>query len=181
MLGIIACGFKPPEERLSEIKINEESYKLLSPCEQINIFAEIGSEYVYIDHWVVLMTDWVYQEIQSNPIDINSECIEQELSKNFLILEQPNIEKSKGFYKHTSLKIHSLFYLSEVLGILKDPNINFLLKNTVCEQKIQYSQRIFLKYYFTQKDDLPDYINNSNPENLYENMEKLRTETCENS
>jgi hypothetical protein len=181
ILGINACGIKPPEERLSEININEESYKVLPPCNQIAIFAEIGSEYIDIDHYAMFLPGWMYKEILNNPINVNSACVEQELSKNFLRIEQLEIEKSRTIYKNISLRIHSLFFLSKELGILKEPNINIFLKSSVCEENILYSQTNFLTYYFTQKDDLPDYINNSTPEDLPENMKKLKIEICENS
>lgn len=176
--GIIACESKSPEERLGENNINEESYKILTPCEQINIFSEIGFEFVDVDHAEVLMPGWVYKELQNNSAEINSDCIKRELLRYFSLVEE---SQNPYFYRDTSLKIHSLFYLSESLGLLRDPEINTLLRATVCEEKIQYSQRFFLIYYFTQKDDLPTYIANSRPEDLPANMEKLRLEICSDS
>jgi hypothetical protein len=175
IIGLNACDGKSVEERLSGIDINEESYKILTPCEQINIFAEIGSEYLDIDHGDVLMPSWMYQEIKDNPTDINSDCIERELLNYFSLIEQ-----SPNSYQDTSLKIHSLFYLSETLGLLKDPGINDLLKDAVCEEKILYSRIFLLTYYFTQHKDLPAYVSNSTHEDLPKNMEKLKVDICEN-
>lgn len=175
-VGITACKNKSSEERLSEINLNEETYKLLDPCEQINVFAEIGSGYLDIGHMFVNMPNWVYQIIENNEKDINSNCIETQILKYF-----SDIEQDKDLFNKTSLKIHSLFYLSDFLNLLRDPNINYMLKTAVCEKRVLYFERLIAPYYFTQKMDLPAYIVDSKSEDLPENMEKLRLEICGNS
>lgn len=165
---ITACENKTPKDRLNEININKESYKALPPCEQIRIFAEIGFEFVDVDHAEVLMPGWIFKfkEVLKNSTEINSNCIEQELLSYFSLIEETQNSYS---YRDTSLKIHSLFYLSEDLGLLRDPEINALLRATVCEEKVQYSGRLLFIYYFTQENDLP------------EDMEEQKLEVCSNS
>ena len=117
MTNIAACinTHGTPEDALKDLGLEEESFSRLPVCEQIKIFAEVGYDFMDIDHGSVGNPSWMYDELRKHDVEVISTCIKSQILEYISLIDQ-----NPDVYKEGSLKIHALIYLSESLGLVKN-------------------------------------------------------------
>ncbi len=157
-----------PEELLKIMDLDEKSYSQFTPCEQINTFAEVGYQFMDVEHMYVNLPSWVYDTIREHGMEINAACINRQISRYLAA-----IDENPTVYKDTSLKIHSLIYLSISLDLLTNLDIINALRTVVCEKKILDYENFTVTYFLTKANQLPSYFLGK-PEDL----DRLWVEAC---
>ena len=168
--NLVSCSRKEktPEEVLTEKKLDKTSFSKLSACEQVEMFAEVGYQFMDLDHMYVNVPSWVYDSIKRHEAEVNVPCIKDQILKYLA-----NIEENPAQKKDVSLKIHALIYLSNSLDFLANPDIVNTLELLVCQKKIWAYESFIVSYYLTKSKELPSFFTGK-PEDL----DRLWIEEC---
>jgi hypothetical protein len=168
--NLVSCSGKEktPEEVLTEMKLDETAFDKLSACEQVETFAEVGYQFMDLDHMYVNVPSWVYDSIKSHEAQVNASCIKDQILKYLA-----NIDQSPAQKKEASLKIHALIYLSNSLDLLANPGIVDTLEFLVCQKKIWNYESFIVIYTLTKSKELPSFFAGK-PEDL----DRLWIEEC---
>ena len=80
--SLISSKTETQEDMLKRLQINESSFSKLPLCSQINIFSEVGSKFIDMDHGNVNAPKWMYDAIKKNDENTIAECIKEEVDRN---------------------------------------------------------------------------------------------------
>jgi len=169
--NFVACtnNRETPEDVLENLGLEEASFSRLPACEQIKVFAEVGYEFMDIEHGSVGNPSWMYDELRKNEAEVNAVCIKRHILEYISAIDQ-----NRDLYKADSLKIHALIYLSVSLGLVTNPDITDSLKIIVCDDQVKlHDENFTVIYYLTQRDKLPTYVN------MPDGLDRLQEEVCQ--
>ncbi len=160
--SLISCSQKEktPEDVLAEVKIDKSSFHKLSACQQIKVFAEVGYQFMDIDHMYVNVPSWMFDSINNHGAQVNATCIKEQILKYLADIDQNQTQK-----KEASLKVHALIYLSDKLDLLTNEDIVNTIELTICQKKIWDYESFIVTYYLTKSNQLPSYFSGK-PEDL---------------
>jgi hypothetical protein len=157
------------EDRLLNLNIDEDYYRSLAVCDQIRIYAQIGSNYVDRDHFVVIMPIWVDDAIGSHNEATVAKCIAEEGDRQIGLLNRI-IDKRR----EVSFSIHALIYKAYNLKLFGYTEIEGFIHGALCTNSIEYPFSPLLLYYNHKFGELPDYIYDDDA------IDRLRGDLCHN-
>jgi hypothetical protein len=170
---IASCNFgkdKSAEDMLEQMKINQTAYLAMSPCRQIEVYAEVGSRFLDMGQMGAVVPDWMDSALANQPLDEIADCISKE---GLLQIENMSLEPDSR--QDVSLRIHALVYKASELDLLDKPKILELLDISVCKSELDYPYILVRTYYLEQFGKLPDYYADDSDKR----MEIMKVELCD--
>ena len=147
---------KEQDELLRDLGVNDPAdFAALSTCEQVKVFAEVGSTRVDIDHMTSIVPTWMDEELAKQPREDLAECIVSQANEAFMEWEQaPTNQRADSSYR-----IHALLYKANELDLLEYPEVERLFQRAICEDKIRKNgQLIIIDYLYRFPGDYPPLV-----------------------
>jgi hypothetical protein len=139
------------EELLQNLGIaNPSKFAGLPPCEQIELFATVGSQFLDLDPATALVPPWMNEEIAKQPRKQIADCI---ADQGDVLLGQ-----FKDYYtsenETIALGIHALIYKARDLNIVSSARITRFILDAICTKQVYYRESIAIMYWAATQPDL---------------------------
>jgi hypothetical protein len=143
--------------------LDASKFEALSPCQRVEMFAEVGSAWVGMD--TVSVDQWMNNGLAEIPQEQLSKCIAAEMEKNISIIKLTN-----NFNEGAVRKIYVLTFKARDLHLLNRPEILNAIKEAVCIPNGDPFGTLAKLYYGTAIGTFPsNYYNLNNGEDLLRN------------
>ncbi len=162
-----SSGFKSADETLRAMAVNQKMFAALSACDQIRIYADVGSHFLDLDHGVALLPRWVDDTISQQPGPALARCISQEGLYRLGLLEGQLDSKA-----NVSLAVHALACKAEQLKLLKYPEVQLLLNEAVCKNNLDDEFALALIYYVDKHGKAPQFVSEN------DSTARMRADLC---
>jgi hypothetical protein len=132
-LSLSSCSFPilSPENKFLSERIDAEYFSSLPLCEQVRLYAQIGSEYLDLGHDVVVVPKWVTDSIAEFPEGEILNCIVDEGYGQLALLKRNPEKKEEISYVVVALILKLIQQMVKILSliqyVLKVFMINILL------------------------------------------------------
>jgi hypothetical protein len=159
-LGLVSCAPVPTavpltvEEVLQQHGIHgPRDYASLSTCEQVGLYAEVGAEFLDLDHGYALVPQWMDEQLDREPRDDIGDCIVE--------IGTSKLGALTGVYDSTnlatSLAVHALIYKAADRRLIARSDVRSFVLAAMCDSRLAY--RIESIFYWQTRVDLSDSPN----------------------
>jgi hypothetical protein len=158
------------QEILKRDDYSPQDVPLLTDCEKVEKFAAVGSNWLDIDHGLVLGPTWLHQSLETIPQVTLIDCFQNQIAEQEALI---NISRKPN--EVAVRKIHALIFEARMLRISHQPELLNRLKSIACNKDIDYFGELIIEYYqIAGNNESPTY-------NYYSNEGKARLykEVCE--
>lgn len=172
-VGLFIMLYLPISPGIAQEILKRENYSpqdvpLLTDCEKVEKFVEVGSNWLDIHHRIVLGPTWLHQSLEKIPQDSLIDCFQEQV-----VEQEASINASNKPNEVAVRKLHALIFEAKRLGILRQPELLNQLRIIACNRDIDYFGELTLEYYTTSNNKAPPYDYYSD-----EGKEELHKEVC---
>lgn len=130
------------EDYLKLSGVDEQTFRAVDACRQVEIYALVGGRYLDREHATVNIPHWVHEEINEMDKQQLVTCLVSEGERQLqILLNTPSRQKAVSF------SIHALLYKAFDLNLHNEPEVVSFAKEAICGSNILYRNTLAYRIY----------------------------------
>ncbi len=147
-VAITACASRPRkgvDEVLQMMRLDQQVFSALPLCDQVRLYADVGKQFLDMDHRVALVPAWIHQPLGGARPDEVARCIADEGNYRLGVFDDGLMPRHD-----TSLAILTLAYKASELQLMRSADVQGFMDAAICDHDLEFSGQLVQLSYWDQ-------------------------------